>query len=142
MNQSQPRRRSNAAGFTLVELMVVIAIIAVLATIVGVNVLGAMDDGNKSAAIAQIKEFETALVAYKLKHKKFPDSLDQLVNPPSGEPILKGGKIPDDPWGNPYIYNLESSRKYVITSYGADGAAGGTDEFDKDISSDNLSGTD
>lgn len=139
-NHQQQQRRSNAAGFTLVELMVVISIIAILAAIVGFNVLSQVDEGNVAAAKAQIKEFETGLVAYKIKFKKFPDSLDLLLNPPSGDPILKGGKVPDDPWGTPYVYNLEGSRKYTIISYGADGAPGGSD-YDADISSDDLAGS-
>ena len=138
MKMKQNRRRQHGnAGFTLVELMVVISIIAVLAAIVGYNVLGSVDEGNVAAAKAQIKQFETALVAYKIKFKKFPPDLQSLVNPPSGEPILTSKTIPDDPWGNPYVYQLEGSRKYVIMSYGADGAAGGSD-VDADIRSDEL----
>lgn len=136
--KKQPQRRpGNNGGFTLVELMVVISIIAVLAAIVGYNVLGSVDEGNIAAAKAQIKQFDTALVAYKIKFKKFPESLDALVAPPSGDPILTSKSIPTDPWGNPYVYQLEGSRKYVIISYGADGAAGGSD-VDADIRSDDL----
>jgi general secretion pathway protein G len=130
------RKRANS-GFTLVELMVVISIIAVLAAIVGYNVLSSVDDGNIAAAKAQIKQFDTALVAYKLKFKKFPDSLEGLVNPPEGEPILNASSVPLDPWGNPYQYQLESSRKYVITCLGADGSPGGED-VDADIRSDQM----
>lgn len=135
---SGPRRaRGGNSGFTLVELMVVISIIAVLAAIVGYNVLSSVDDGNVAAAKAQIKQFDTALVAYKIKFKKFPESLDALVSPPEGEPILTSKSIPADPWGNPYQYQLEGSRKYVVISLGADGAPGGED-VDADIRSDDI----
>ena len=131
------KRRGKMSGFTLVELMVVISIIAVLAAIVGYNVLSSVDDGNIAAAKAQIRSFDTALVAYKIKFKKFPESLDALANPPEGDTFLTSKSVPVDPWGNPYVYQLEGSRKYVIISYGADGAAGGED-VDKDIRSDEL----
>ena len=138
MNTNKKRRaRANNSGFTLVELMVVISIIAVLAAIVGYNVLGSVDQGNVAAAKAQIKQFDTSLVAYKIKFKKFPESLDQLINPPSGDAIMNAKEIPVDPWGNPYKYELEGSRKYVITSLGADGAPGGED-VDADIRSDQM----
>ncbi len=133
-------RRKATAGFTLVELMVVIAIIAILASIVGYNVLGAMDDGNVAAAKAQIKKLETAIVGYKIKFKNLPDSLDQLVRPPRGDSLLDAKQIPDDPWGNPYKYTVDGSR-FTIVSYGADGSPGGA-EYDEDISSDNLQGDD
>ncbi|MCF6285411.1 MAG: type II secretion system protein GspG, partial [Candidatus Hydrogenedentes bacterium] len=120
MNVKKARRGSGGnSGFTLVELMVVISIIAVLAAIVGVNVMSSVDDGNVAAAKAQIKNFDTALVAYKIKFKKFPDSLDALISPPSGDPILTAKSVPLDPWDTPYQYQLESSRKYVIICPGA-----------------------
>jgi len=131
------RRKGNAAGFTLVELMVVISIIAILATIVGYNVIFAVDDANVGAAQAQIKNFETALVAYKLKYKRFPDRLEELVNNPGGVSFLNSREIPLDPWGKPFQYRNEGSSKYTIISYGADGAPGGTG-FDADISSADL----
>lgn len=131
--------RANA-GFTLVELMVVISIIAILATIVGYNVLNSVDDGNIAAAQAQIKNFETALVAYKLKYKRFPDRLEELVNNQGGIAFLQGKAIPKDPWNNDYQYQLQGSSKYVISSYGADGAPGGSG-VDADISSDDMGGS-
>jgi general secretion pathway protein G len=137
MKTKQVRRKRGNSGFTLVELMVVISIIAVLAAIVGYNVLSSVDDGNVAAAKAQIKQFDTALVAYKIKFKKFPESLDALVSPPSGDPILTSRSIPLDPWDTPYQYQLESSRKYVIISLGADGSPGGED-VDADIRSDDI----
>ena len=131
------KRRAGAEGFTLVELMVVIAIIATLATIVGVNVLGAMDKADVGKAKAQISNFKTALVGYKLEYKKFPQSLDGLVNNPKGLNYLDSREIPLDPWGNPYHYTIEGSRHFRIISYGADGTPGGTG-YDADIDSDAL----
>jgi general secretion pathway protein G len=136
MNKTRHPRYRPTAGFTLVELMVVIAIIAILATIVGYNVLSAVDDSNVAAAQAQIKQFENALVAYKIKFKRFPNSLDELARPPSGEPLMQS--IPADPWGNPYQYSVEGN-KYRIVSFGADGRPGGTG-YDADISSDAMAG--
>lgn len=135
-------RRRGTGGFTLVELMVVIAIIASLAMIVGVNVLGAMDDADVANAQAQIKNFKTALVSYKLTFKKYPTSgegLEALVNNSKGKKFLDSQKVPTDPWGNPYVYTLESSSSFTIVSYGADGVPGG-EGYDGDVSSNNLSG--
>ena len=117
--------------------MVVISIIAILATIVGVNVLGQVDESSVAAAQAQIKNFKTAIIAYKLKYKKLPGSLEELVNNPKGIEFLDPPEVPNDPWGHPYQYTKESSSKFVIVSYGADGSPGGSG-YDADISSDST----
>ncbi len=137
MEMTLKRRRKGNGGFTLVELMVVISIIAILATIVGYNVIFAVDDANVGAAQAQIKNFETALIAYKLKYKRFPDRLEELVNNQGNINFLNAKTMPKDPWNNDYQYQLQGSSQYVITSYGADGSPGGS-EYDADISSDDL----
>lgn len=137
-DQRNNRGRAARAGFTLVELMVVIAIIAILASIVGFNVLGSMEEANAAQAKAQIKNFKTALIAYKLKFKKFPttsEGLDALIN--NGEKsFLDAKEVPVDPWNNPYLYT-NNDGVYKIVSYGADGVQGGTGE-NADISSESL----
>lgn len=135
--QVNKKKKRHNAGFTLVELMVVISIIAILATIVGYNVIFAVDDANVGAAKAQIKNFETALVAYKLKYKRFPESLNELVNNQGGINFLNGKTLPKDPWDHEYIYTSQGSSQYTIVSYGADAAPGGSG-YDADISSEDL----
>lgn len=136
------QHRRSRAGFTLVELMVVISIIAILATIVGYNVINSMDDASVAQAQAQIRSFKTALMAYRLKYNRFPssaDGLEALVNNDKGIKFLESDEIPKDPWGNDYVYTSEGSREYRIVSYGADGRQGGS-SYDADIDSALASG--
>lgn len=143
MNINRTQRRLRAqGGFTLVELMVVIAIIAALAAIVGVNVIGALDKANVTEAKAQINNFKSALLAYKIDHKKFPstgEGLDALINNEKGKSYLDAEAIPKDPWDNEYIYTAESGSEYEIISYGGDGQPGG-EGLNADVSSKNLRG--
>jgi general secretion pathway protein G len=132
------QKRGSRSGFTLVELMVVIAIIAILATIVGYNVLGATDDAAVAQAKAQIRNFKTALIGYKLKYKKFPSSLDGLLNNEKGSKFLDANEIPKDPWDNNYVYTSDGAT-FRIISYGADGSQSGNG-YAADIDSDNLQG--
>ncbi len=125
---NKKRKHNRNAGFTLVELMVVISIIAILATIVGVNMLGAIDESSVGAAKAQISNLKTAIVSYKLKHRKLPDSLEDVAS------LLDPPQVPKDPWGNAFVYNKISGSDYEIISYGVDGTPGGN-ELDADISS-------
>lgn len=139
MTDNNNRKDRRDAGFTLIELMVVITIIAILATIVGFNVYMAMDDALLTQAKAQIKNFETALTAYRLKFSRFPTSaegLDALITNEKGVNFLRGKEIPKDPWGTPYVYTSESSREFKIVSYGADRQPGGSGEYDSDITND------
>ena len=130
---TRKRRRRGNAGFTLVELMVVIAIIAILATIVGVNVFGQIDESGVAAAQAQIKNFKSAVVAYRLKYRKMPGSLNDLL------PFMDAQQIPKDPWNNDYTFKSEGGSDFEIISFGADGSPGGSD-VNADISSKQLAG--
>lgn len=136
--------KRKAAGFTLVELMVVIVILGLLAALVVPNLIGVADDANVAAAKAQIKAFQTALVNYKLVMKRFPstsEGLEALINNEKGRRFLESDRIPVDPWNNPFVYKSPGSqgRDYEIVSYGADGAPGGSG-YAADIESWNLQG--
>ena len=122
-------------GFTLIELMVVILIIGLLATIVVQNLKGATDKAKRIKAQADISAFKTALDRYYLDNGSYPSTdqgLTALVSAPSNGKVPAdypaGGyieKIPNDPWGNPYVYQSDGDN-YVLKSYGADGVEGGT----------------
>jgi general secretion pathway protein G len=131
MSKKHNRRPANA-GFTLVELMVVIAIIAMLATIVGVNVFGALGEGSRTTAQGQISTFKSAVFQYRMKNKKMPASIQDLM------PFLDATEIPKDPWGNDYQFKSDGT-DFEIISFGADGSPGGSEE-NEDISSKNLAG--
>ncbi len=121
-------RRARTAGFTLVELMVVVAIIAILATTAGVYLFGALDDADQTKAKSEIQAMKSAVTAYMLKNnRKLPNTLDEIA------PFMDPPKVPQDPWGNAYVYTKEGTRSFKIVSYGADGAPGG-DGVNADVS--------
>lgn len=136
------------AGFTLVEILVVLAIISLLAGVVLVNVAPNLMMGQQATAKAQIKEFAGALATYQLAHGAYPtqrQGLDALVRKPSVEPIpanypaggyLAGRVLPLDPWKRPYLYMVpgRQNEPFEIFTYGADGEPGGSGA-DADISS-------
>ncbi|MDE0932757.1 MAG: type II secretion system major pseudopilin GspG [Novosphingopyxis baekryungensis] len=126
-------------GFTLVELMVVIFIIGLLATVVIINVLPSQDRAMTTKAQADISILGQALEQYRLDNLTYPsgsDGLNALVSAPAGlaQPARyrRGGyiqRLPDDPWGRPYQYqNPGPDGGPAVFSLGADGAPGGEDE--------------
>ncbi|MFE8583251.1 type II secretion system major pseudopilin GspG [Sphingomonas sp. NCPPB 2930] len=134
--QRPTRRKRREDGFTLVELMVVIVIIGLLATIVALNVLPSGDTARVQKAKADIAQIEGGLEMYKLQNLTFPTTaqgLQALVSMPAGlaDPsrYQKGGylkKLPDDPWGRPYLYAAPGQHGEVdVWTYGADGKEGG-----------------
>ncbi len=117
-------RRGNESGFTLVELMVVIVIIGLLATIVVINVMPAQDTARVRKAEADIATLEQGVEMYRLNRMNYPtggEGLQALV----AQGFIK--RLPDDPWGNPYRYALpgRNGQAFDIYSYGADGREGG-----------------
>jgi len=138
---------NNRGGFTLIEIMVVIVILAMLAAIVGPKLMGRTDDAKVTDARVQIKNIETALKLYKLDNGSYPSTeqgLGALVTKPTVGIIpnsykdggyLESKKLPKDPWGNDYLYVSPGEHgDYDLFSYGADGAKGG-DGKNADITS-------
>jgi general secretion pathway protein G len=125
----------NQKGMTLIEIMIVIAIIAGLMALLAPKFLGQKDKANMGQAKIQMGQIANALAMYKNDCGKFPESLDGLVTADASctnwgpEAYLKS--TPKDPWNNPYSYALENG-EYSLLCLGKDGRPGG-DGYAKDI---------
>ncbi|WP_407180555.1 type II secretion system major pseudopilin GspG [Bradyrhizobium sp. STM 3562] len=122
-------------GFTLVEMLVVIAIIGLIMGLIGPRVLNYLSESKVKAAKIQLQSFASALDLYYLDAGRYPSSaegLAALVRQTPGVvawngPYLKGGNVPNDPWNHPYIYRAPGEHgPYDIMSYGSDGQEGGS----------------
>jgi general secretion pathway protein G len=140
--------RSRQSGFTLIEIMVVVVILAVLGALVVPKILENVDKARVSRAQSDIRAIETALDLYRLDNFKYPTTeqgLQALVKQPSDPTITNyrsGGylpALPKDPWNNLYIYASPGTdgRDYDIITYGRDGKQGG-EGYDADISTTTL----
>ena len=143
-SQSRDRKRHKEEGFTLVELMVVIVILAILTTIVAINVMPSGQKAKTTAAKVDISQLEGALNLYKLNYDSYPTTsqgLQALLSAPAGvdaSKYQKGGyiqKLPPDPWGRPYLYASPGQHGEAdVWTLGADGKEGG-EGADADIGS-------
>ena len=140
---AQHARRRLAAGFTLIELMVVLVIIGVLAALIVPNVLDRADDARVTAGRTDIANISQALKLYRLDNQRYPTAeqgLQALVIKPTAGPVpgnwkLYLEKLPNDPWGRPYQYlNPGIKGEIDVMSFGADGQSGGEGK-DADIGS-------
>ena len=141
----EKRQRLQKAGFTLIELMIVVVILGLLATIVMPRILDRPEQARRMKAKVDIRSIESALALFKTDTGRFPttsEGLEVLVS----DPGIKGynsncylDKVPLDPWGNRYLYLYPGvhSRDYDLESYGKDGEDGGTGN-NADIESWNL----
>jgi general secretion pathway protein G len=135
--------RRRQAGFTLIEIMVVMVIIGLLMALVGPNLIGRSEKAKTQAAAMQIERLGTVLDTFRLDVGRYPttqEGLQVLVQRPMGVdrwdgPYINKG-VPKDPWDRPYIYRSpgEAGRPYDLYSLGADGAPGGTDN-NRDVTS-------
>ena len=140
-------KMSGRAGFTLLEIIVVVFILSLLVAIVAPKIMGRTDDAKIADAKVQIKNFETALKLFKIDNGSYPTTeqgLESLIEKPTTGQVpgkyreggyLEQKKIPLDPWGNPYIYVSPGVHgDFDILSYGGDGKEGGEGK-DADIKS-------
>jgi general secretion pathway protein G len=133
-----PRTRLGRHGFTLVEMLLVLVILATLAAIVIPKLAGRGQQAKETAAKTQISAFEQALDSYEIDTGSYPaggNGLNALVDPPANVqnwrgPYLKN--IPEDPWGQPYIYSFPGKNNpgsYDLVSGGPDMRVGGDDDI-------------
>jgi general secretion pathway protein G len=138
------RRRGKRGGFTLMEVLVVVVVIAILATLVAPNIFRNVGDARTATARTQIETFGTALDAYRLDNGRYPTTSQGLsalwqrpaIDPPANwkQPYLRKA-VPKDPWGREYLYESPgrvNPQSYDLQSLGADGKPGGEGD-DADI---------
>ena len=128
-----PLQRSN--GFTLIEILVVMAIIAMLAVMVAPNLFNQQARAMRDVARTEISTLEAALDIYRLDVGEYPDSLEGLMEDDADRASWNGPylrrAVPMDPWDNEYVYEA-TGREFTLISYGADSMSGG-EEDDADI---------
>jgi len=140
-NHAPSGRPSAAAGFTLIEIMVVVVILGILAALIAPNVISRIDEAQITKVKQDIRAIESALKLYRLDRFKYPttdEGLNALVTPPSDStvPWPTGGyldRLPKDPWDRPYVYVQPGTNgEFDIYSLGRDGVQGG-EGVDSDI---------
>ena len=144
MKKSSKFLTHRRSGFTLIEIMVVVVILGLLAALVVPRIGPQVAEAQRTTAQTQIRSIEDALEMYRMHNGFYPSTqqgLEALVTAPTTSPVPKryseGGylkKVPDDPWGNPYVYRNQNGRIQII-SYGPDGEEGG-EGINADITND------
>ena len=128
---------SKNRGFTLIEILIVMAILGMLAALVGPALFSNLGKGQRATAITQMDMLGQSLDTYRLDVLRYPRTLDGLIENDTGRdvwngPYLRGANaVPKDPWGNDYVYRVVGD-DFELMSLGADGAEGGEGD-DEDI---------
>jgi general secretion pathway protein G len=138
-NVTRPHRRRRrrpapgTAGLTLIEILVVVTILGIIASIVGIQVANQLEEAKVDTARIQLSEITKSLDLYKVKFHRYPttaEGLNSLTNPPKGRaPIM--GSVPKDPWDNDYVYTFpgqHNTGKFDLQSKGPDGVADSEDD--------------
>lgn len=133
------QRRTKTSGFTLVEMLLVLVILAALAAVVVPKFAGRSKQAKVTAAQSQISNLEIALDSFEVDNGYYPkggDGLSDLIEQPNNAPDWRGPYIkkgiPVDPWGNAYVYEYpgrKNSGGYDLSSNGPDGRSGGDDDI-------------
>lgn len=126
MNERKNDRQHKSAGFTLIEILLVVVIIGMLATIAAINVPKFLGQGREGKAKADVSSISTAINAYNMVEGKYPSSLSTLTE--GNDPYMQ--TLPKDPWGRDYQYASSSSRRglrFEVYSLGEDGSPSGDD---------------
>jgi len=135
LHHRRRRVRSGEAGFTLVEMLVVITIIGLIMALVGPRVLNYLAESKVKAARIQVASFSSSLDLFYLDNGRYPTTSEGLAalaqRPGAAEawngPYVRGGLVPNDPWGHAYIYRSPGEHgAYDIVSFGSDGQQGGS----------------
>ena len=126
-------------GFTLIEIIIAIAIVAILAAVIAPNFIGYIQNARKSSAVSNIKMFQNAIMLYNAHTGQFPTRLKDLVSKPRDERVMKKWQgpyinqkeVPVDPWGNRYYYKVTpgGQNQYELHSFGPQGKGSPKDEW-------------
>jgi general secretion pathway protein G len=132
-------RYARPYGFTLIELIVVIALVAVLAAVIAPNLLGKATEANRKSAGIQLEKVANAIELYRLETGRYPEEMVDLVQKPQGVerwsgPYIRKSQL-KDPWGNELVLQQPGENgPFDVISYGSDGQPGGEGD-DADITS-------
>lgn len=131
---SRNKQHPRSSAFTLIEIMVVVIVIGIIAALIVPNLFDRAGKAKRSVAKQQVATLENAIQLFQQDYSRFPDSLEELANPPAD---AEGGATPPsikekdllDPWGNPFVYRYPGNNwTFDLLSLGADGQEGGDGE--------------